>query len=237
MIITIPSTIIALLWIGTMYGARIRFTTPALFSVGFISVFISGGIGGFFLAQPSIDTYLHATYFVVGHFHLVMAVAAIFGIFAGTYFWFPKMFGRMMDETLGKWHFWLSFIGVYCTFMPMYFLGFAGNIRRYSELTDDYLIPLIPLHRFITVAALFTGAVQFIFFFNLIWSRFRGPLATANPWEATTLEWSIASPAPFDTFGGEQPVVYRGPEEYGIEGSSTGYKMQNSPDPPVPTNG
>jgi cytochrome c oxidase subunit 1 len=237
MIITIPSTIIALLWIGTMYGARLRFTTPALFSVGFISVFISGGIGGFFLAQPSIDTYLHATYFVVGHFHLVMAVAAIFGIFAGTYFWFPKMFGRMMDETLGKWHFWLSFIGVYCTFMPMYFLGFAGNIRRYSELTDDYLIPLIPLHRFITVAALFTGAVQFIFFFNLIWSRFRGPLATANPWEATTLEWSIASPSPFDTFGGEQPVVYRGPEEYGIEGSSPGYRMQNSPDQPVPTNG
>jgi cytochrome c oxidase subunit I len=228
MIITIPSTIIALLLIGTIYGAKLRFTTPALFCIGFISVFVSGGIGGIFLAQPSIDTYLHATYFVVGHFHLVMAVAAIFGIFAGTYFWFPKMFGRMMNETLGKWHFWLSFIGAYCTFMPMYFLGFAGNIRRYSEFTDDYLIRLIPLHRFITVAALFTGAVQFVFFFNLIWSRFRGPLAAANPWEATTLEWSTPSPPPFDNFGEGAPTVYRGPEEYGVGSSSGDYIMQAS---------
>ena len=108
----------------------------------------------------------------------------------------------MMNETLGKWHFWLSFIGVYCTFMPMYFLGFAGNVRRYSELTDDYLIPLIPLHKFITVSTLCTGAVQFIFLFNLIWSRFRGPLAPANPWEATTLEWSIPSPPPIENFEG-----------------------------------
>ena len=214
--------------IGTIYGAKLRFTTPALFCIGFISVFVSGGIGGIFLAQPSIDTYLHATYFVVGHFHLVMAVAAVFGIFAGTYFWFPKMFGRMMNETLGKWHFWLSFIGAYCTFMPMYFLGFAGNIRRYSEFTDDYLIRLIPLHRFITVAALFTGAVQFVFFFNLIWSRFRGPLAAANPWEATTLEWSTSSPPPFDNFCRGGPTVYRGSEEYGVESSSGDYIMQAS---------
>ena len=235
MIITIPSTIAALLWIGTMYGARLRFATPALFAIGFISVFITGGIGGFFLAQPTIDTYLHATYFVVGHFHLVMAVAALFGIFAGTYFWFPKMFGRMMNETLGKRHFWLTFVGVHCTFMPMYFLGFAGSIRRYSEFTDDYLIPLIPLHRFITVAALFTGAAQFIFLFNLVWSRFRGSVANANPWEATTLEWSIPSPSPFDTFGAESPVVHRGPEEYGIEGASD-YAMQTAPDHRISAN-
>src|SRR2546422_84684 len=100
-----------------------------------------------FLAQPSTDIYLHGTYFVVGHFHFVMGVAAMFGIFAGTYFWFPKMFGRMMNETLGKWHFWLTFIGVYCVFMPMHYLGLAGNVRRYSAFTDDYLLPLIPLHR------------------------------------------------------------------------------------------
>src|SRR5205807_645422 len=178
--------------------ARKRLSTPALFCVGFISVFITGGLSGFFLAQPSLDTYLHATYFVVAHFHFVMAVAAMFGIFAGTYFWFPKMFGRMMNETLGKWHFWLTFVGVYAIFMPMHYLGLAGNVRRYAAFTDNYLIPLIPVHRFITIAALFTGAAQLLFLYNLVWSRFRGPRATDNPWEATTLEWATTSPPPFD---------------------------------------
>ena len=147
LVITIPATIITLLWIGTIYGGRLRFTAASLFALGFVSVFVSGGISGFFLAQPSTDIYLHGTYFVVAHFHFVMGVAAMFGIFAGTYFWFPKLFGRFMNETLGKWHFWLTFIGVYCIFMPMHYLGLAGNIRRYSAFTDDYLKPLIPLHR------------------------------------------------------------------------------------------
>ena len=123
LVITIPATIITLLWIGTLFGSRMRFTTAALFCLGFVSVFVSGGISGFFLAQPSIDTYLHGTYFVVGHFHFVMGVAAMFGIFAGTYFWFPKMYGRMMNETLGKIHFTLTLIGVYAIFMPMHYLG------------------------------------------------------------------------------------------------------------------
>jgi len=232
LIITIPATIVTLLWIGTIYGAKLRFTTPALFCLGFVSVFVSGGISGFFLAQPSIDTYLHGTYFVVGHFHFVMGVAAMFGIFAGTYFWFPKMFGRMMNETLGKWHFWLTFIGVYCVFMPMHYLGLAGNVRRYSAFTDDYLKPLIPLHRFITIAALFTGAAQLIFLFNLIRSRFRGPKAPDNPWEATTLEWATTSPPPFDNFGGKPPVVQRGPNEYGVAGAGgADYLMQAAPEP------
>jgi cytochrome c oxidase subunit 1 len=230
LIITIPSTIVVLLWLGTLYGARIRYTTAALFSIGFISVFTTGGLSGFFLAQPSLDTYLHATYFVVAHFHFVMAIAAMFGIFAGTYFWFPKMFGRMMNETLGKWHFWLTFIGVYCVFMPMHYLGLAGNVRRYAAFTDNYLAPLIPLHRFITIAALFVGAVQFLFFFNLIWSRFRGEKASENPWQATTLEWSTTSPPPFDNFGGKHLVVYHGPEEFGVEGASGDYVMQASPE-------
>ncbi|HXM38256.1 MAG TPA: cbb3-type cytochrome c oxidase subunit I [Gemmatimonadales bacterium] len=231
LVITIPATIVTLLWIGTLYGAKLRFTTPALFCLGFVSVFVSGGISGFFLAQPSIDTYLHGTYFVVGHFHFVMGVAAMFGIFAATYFWFPKMFGRMMSETLGKWHFWLTFIGVYCVFMPMHYLGLAGNVRRYSAFTDDYLKPLIPLHRFITVAALFTGAVQLIFLFNLIRSRLRGATAPANPWQGTTLEWSTSSPPPHDNFGGPPPAVHRGPQEYGVPagGGPTDYVMQASP--------
>ena len=230
LIITIPATILTLLLIGTVYGAKMRFTSAALFCLGFISVFISGGISGFFLAQPSIDIYLHATYFVVAHFHFVMAVASLFGVFAGTYFWFPKMTGRMMNETLGKLHFWLTFIGVYAIFMPMHYLGLAGNVRRYSAFVDDYLIPLIPVHKFITVAALLTGAAQLIFLFNLIWSRFKGPIASENPWEATSLEWSTTSPPPFDNFGGRHMVVYNGPNEYGVDNNGTDFVMQTSPE-------
>ncbi|OLD58392.1 MAG: cytochrome c oxidase subunit I [Gemmatimonadetes bacterium 13_1_20CM_69_28] len=214
LVITIPATIVTLLWIGTIYGARLRFATPALFCLGFVS-----------------DTYLHGTYFVVGHFHFVMGVAAMFGIFAATYFWAPKMFGRLMNETLGKWHFWLTFIGVYCVFMPMHYLGLAGNVRRYSAFTDDYLKPLIPLHRFITIAALFTGAAQLIFLYNLVRTRLRGPKASDNPWEATTLEWSTTSPPPFDNFGGRPPTVYHGPNEYGTKSAAGDYVMQASPAP------
>jgi cytochrome c oxidase subunit 1 len=229
LIITIPATILTLLLLGTVYGAKMRFTAAALFCLGFISVFISGGISGFFLAQPSLDTILHATYFVVAHFHFVMAVASIFGVFAGTYYWFPKMTGRMMSEPLGKLHFWLTFLGVYAIFMPMHYLGLAGNVRRYSAFVDDYAIALIPVHKFITIAALLTGAAQLIFLFNLIWSRFRGAIASENPWEATSLEWSTSSPPPFDNFGGRHMVVYNGPNEYGVDGPQD-YIMQTSPE-------
>ena len=154
----------------------------------------------------------------------------MFGIFAATYFWFPKMYGRMMNETLGKWHFFLTLIGVYATFMPMHYLGLAGNIRRYSAFTDDYMKGSLPLHRFITMAALFTGAVQLLFFANLIWSRFRGAKAPANPWGATSLEWSIPSPPPHDNFGGKHPVVAHGPNEYGGTGPEGDHVMQATPE-------
>ena len=228
LIITIPATIVTLLWIGTVYGARFRFTTAALFCLGFVSVFVSGGISGFFLAQPSIDTYLHGTYFVVGHFHFVMGVAAMFGIFAGTYFWFPKMYGRMMNETIGKIHFFLTLIGVYCIFMPMHYLGLVANVRRYSAFTDEYMKSSLPLHRFITIAALCTGAVQLLFLYNLVWSRFKGAKAPENPWEATSLEWSTTSPPPFDNFGGRHLTVAHGPNEYGVKGAAGDYVMQAS---------
>jgi cytochrome c oxidase subunit I len=231
LIITIPSTIVVLIWLGSLYGSKLRINSASLFSLGFISMFISGGVSGFFLAQPSIDIMLHATYFVVGHFHLVMAVAAIFGIFAGTYFWFPKMTGRMMNESLGKIHFWLSFVGAYCIFMPFHYLGLAGNVRRYQAFVDDYLQPLLPVHKFITVAALVTGAAQLIFLYNLVYSRFRGERAADNPWQATSLEWSTpTTPPPFDNFGGQHPVVYHDPYQFGIEASSGDYVMQNSPE-------
>jgi cytochrome c oxidase subunit I len=228
LIITIPATIIVLLWIGSLYGSKLRINTASLFALGFISMFVSGGVSGFFLAQPSIDIMLHATYFVVGHFHMVMAVAAIFGIFAGTYFWFPKMTGRMMNETLGKIHFWLTFVGTYCIFMPFHYLGIAANVRRYQAFVDDYLQPLIPVHRFITVAAIVTGVAQFIFLYNLIHSRFWGKAAPDNPWEATSLEWSTATPPPFDNFGGQHPVVCHDPYQYGVQSSIGDYVMQTS---------
>src|SRR5467141_2664151 len=231
LMITIPATIMTLIWLGSLYGSRLRITAASLFALGFISMFVSGGVSGFFLAQPSIDIYLHATYFVVGHFHMVMGVAAIFGVFAGTYFWFPKMTGRMMSDSLGKLHFWLTFVGTYSIFMPFHYLGLAGNVRRYSAFVDDFLVPLIPVHRFVTYAALFTGAAQLIFLGNLVYSRFRGAAAPANPWEGTSLEWTMPSPPPFDNFGGKHPVVYHDPYQYNVKGSKGDYIMQDSPEP------
>ena len=229
LIITVPATILTLIWLGSIYGSRLRITSASLFALGFISLFVSGGVSGFFLAQPSIDIYLHATYFVVGHFHLVMGVAALFGVFAGTYFWFPKMTGHMLNETLGKLHFWGTFIGAYCIFMPFHYLGMVGNVRRYSAFVDDFLAPLMPVHKFITFAALVTGAFQLVFLANLIYSRLKGPKAPVNPWECTSLEWTIPSPPPFDNFGGVHPLVYHDPYQYGVEGSTGDYIMQNSP--------
>jgi len=231
LIITIPATILTLIWLGSLYGSRLQITAASLFSLGFISMFVSGGVSGFFLAQPSIDIYLHATYFVVGHFHMVMGVAAIFGMFAGTYFWFPKMTGRMMSEKLGKLHFWLTLVGTYCIFMPFHYLGLAGNVRRYSSFVDDFMKPLMPVHKFMTIAALLTGAAQLIFLYNLIHSRFHGAPASANPWEATSLEWTTASPPPVDNFGGKHPVVYHDPYQYSVEGAAKDYIMQDSPEP------
>ena len=229
MAIGVPSAIKTFNWLGTLWGGKLRFTSAMLFSIGFVSLFVTGGLSGIFLAQPAVDSYLHATYFVVGHFHMVMGVAAIFGMFAGTYFWFPKMFGRMMNETLGKIHFWITFVGAYCIFMPMHFLGLAGNPRRYSEFIVEFLKPLIPVHEFMTISALITGAAQFIFLFNLFWSMFKGEKASTNPWEATSLEWTVPSPPPFDNFGGKHPVVYHGAYEYGVPGAEKDYIMQDSP--------
>ena len=230
LVITIPATIMTLMWLGSLYGSRLRITSASLFALAFISMFVAGGVSGFFLAQPSIDIYLHATYFVVGHFHMVMGVASLFGVLAGTYFWFPKMTGHMMSERLGRIHFWLTFVGAYCIFMPFHYLGLAGNVRRYSAFVDDFLVPLIPVHRFITIAALVTGGAQLIFLYNLIHSRFRGAPAPPNPWECTSLEWTMPSPPPFDNFGGKHPVVYHDPYQYGVKSSTGDYLMQDSPE-------
>ena len=231
MAIGVPSAIKTFNWLGTLLRGRIRFTSPMLFAIGFVSLFVSGGISGPFLAQPVLDIQLHDTYFVPGHFHLIMGVASIFGIFAATYYWFPKMYGRMMNERLAQWHFWFSFIGTYAIFMPMHYLGMAGHPRRYSQLTEvAYLQPLIPLQKFITYAAFITIAGQLIFLVNLFWSLKYGAKASDNPWEATTLEWTTATPPPHDNFAGHIPVVYNGPYEYSVPGAPRDYVMQTDPE-------
>jgi cytochrome c oxidase subunit 1 len=202
-----------------------------LFSIGFVSVFVAGGITGLVLGQTSLDILFHDTYFVPGHFHLIMGVAAIVGIFAATYYWFPKVSGRMMNEALGQMHFWLTFFGVYAIFIPFHILGIVGHPRRIAEVTGyDFLRPFGSMHVFITIAALVTAAAQLIFLVNLLWSLFRGARASDNPWEATTLEWVTATPPPHDNFAGQLPVVHRGPYEYSVPGETNDYSPQTEPE-------
>jgi cytochrome c oxidase subunit 1 len=242
--IGVPSAIKTFNWLGTLWGGQIRFTTPMLFAIGFVSLFVSGGITGLFLGQTSIDIPLHDTYFVVGHFHLIMGVAAIFGMFAGTYFWFPKMFGKMMNEGLGKLHFLLTFIGVNAIFIPMHIMGMAGQTRRYSfhwnPATGEglhYLSNMTPLTRFVSIAAFVTIGAQLIFLINLVWSWIKGKKASENPWEATSLEWIIPSPPPHDNFAGVEPEVHRGPYEYSVPGASKDYLMQTDAEGPMVEHG
>jgi cytochrome c oxidase subunit 1 len=229
--IGVPSAVKTFNWLGTLWGARIRFTTPMLFAIGFVSLFVAGGITGLVLGQTSLDLPMHDTYFVPAHFHLVMGVASIFGMFAATYFWFPKMFGRFMNERLGKIHFWITFIGVYCIFVPMHTMGMVGMPRRYSQFTDyEFLKSIHPLVVFVSIAALITVVAQIIFYFNVIWSVFKGKKAVGNVWEATTLEWTTDSPPPHDNFAGVLPVVHHGPYEFAVPGAPNDFVMQTDPE-------
>jgi cytochrome c oxidase subunit 1 len=228
-LISLPATITTLLWLGTIWGGKLRFSTSMMFCLGFVSTFVTGGLSGVLLAHPAVDSYLHATYFVVGHLHMVMGVSAIFSIFAATYFWYPKMFGRMLNERLGLAHFWLTFIGVHAIFIPMHLLGMSGNPRRYAMLSADFLIPLLPMHKFITVAALITGASQFIFLTNIVRSMHNGEKAGSNPWRATSLEWMVSSPPPIGNFGRELPRVNHGAYEYGETDAGRDFILQSDP--------
>ncbi|MDX6694260.1 MAG: cytochrome c oxidase subunit [Blastocatellia bacterium] len=230
--IGVPSAVKTFNWLGTLWGAKIRFATPMLFAIGFVSLFVAGGITGIVLGQTSLDLPMHDTYFVLGHFHLVMGVAAIFGMFAGVYFWFPKMFGRMMSERLGRIHFWVTFAGVYAIFIPMHIMGIVGMPRRYAQFTEyKFLETLHPLVVFVTIAVFVTAAIQIVFLFNFIYSLFKGPKAGDNPWEATTLEWATTSPPPHDNFAGIVPTVYRGAYEFSVPGAPNDFIMQTDPDP------
>src|SRR2546422_8457676 len=175
LLIAVPSAIKTFNWLGTVWGARIRFQVPGLFALGFVSMFVSGGLSGIFLGTSAADIQLQDTYFVVAHFHLVMAIAPLFAAFAGLYFWFPKMFGRFMNPTLGKIHFWFTFIGVYCVFFPMHILGIGGQMRRlYDPTAYTFLQAQQPVNVFISLSAFVLGAGQLIFLVNFFFSIFAG---------------------------------------------------------------
>lgn len=214
MTISIPSAVFFANWLGTLWKGAIRFQTPMLFSLGVVFVFGLGGLTGLYLATVTTDLYLHDTYFVVGHFHYTMAASVLLGGFAATYFWFPKMFGRMMHEGLGKVHFWITMAGLNGVFMGMMVIGWAGMHRRiYNPFVYEYLQKLIPLNTFVTISALTMGAAQIFFVINFIYSMYWGPKASQNPWEVGTLEWTIPSPAPHYNFA-QIPVVKCGPHEF-----------------------
>jgi cytochrome c oxidase subunit 1 len=226
LVIGVPSAVKTFNWLGTIWKSQMRFHTPMLFSLAFVSLFVSGGITGLFLGQTATDMPLHDTYFPVGHFHLIMGVAAVFGIFTATYFWFPKMFGRLMNETLGKIHFFLTFIGVNLIFIPFYVMGIVGAPRRYATHAHlQYLQSVMPLQKFVTYAAFLTAAAQVVFLYNLFWSLKSGKPADTNPWEATTLEWSSASSS-----AQEKITVYRGAYEFSVPGAAKDYVMQDEPE-------
>jgi heme/copper-type cytochrome/quinol oxidase subunit 1 len=234
----VPSAVKTFHWIATIWGGRLRFTTAMLFALGFVSVFVTGGLSGIILAQLGLNAYFHDTYFVVAHFHFIMGVSAVFGIFAATYYWFPKMFGRLLDERLGKLHFYLTFLGVHLVFLPMHFLGLEGNPRRYPEFAEfEFLGRLLPLHEYITWGAFATGAVQLTFLGNLIYSRYRGPFASANPWHATTLEWIAPSPPPPENFPSGYPIVDHPPYAYETDSEASDYHTQADAYQEHPTTG
>jgi cytochrome c oxidase subunit 1 len=215
LIIAVPSAIKVFNYITTLWQGNIIFTPGMLFSIGLVSFFISGGLTGIFLGNSAIDIQLHDTYFVVAHFHLVMGSAAFFGLMAGVYHWFPKMYGRMMDAKLGYVHFWITFIGIYLIFFPMHYIGIAGFPRRYYSFTNfDAFSSFTDLNAFISIAAFMTFAAQLIFLFNFFYSMFRGKLAPANPWKSNTLEWTTPRFPEHGNWPGAIPSVYRWPYDY-----------------------
>lgn len=220
LIIAVPSAVKVFNWIATLYGGNIRFNAASLFSIGFVSMFISGGLTGIFLGNSAIDIQMHDTYFVVAHFHIVMGVAAFFGMFAGIYHWFPKMFGRFMNETMGKIHFWGTMIGAYAVFWPMHYIGMAGFPRRYYSFASfDFTSQFVGMNKFITVAAIIVFALQVLFIINFIYSIYKGKkMTTKNPWGATTLEWTTPINPGHGNWPGAIPAVHRWAYDYGKDG-------------------
>jgi len=230
LIIAVPSAVKAFNYITTLWQGNIVFTPAMLFSIGLVSFFVSGGLTGIILGNSALDIQLHDTYFVVAHFHIVMGAASAFGLFAGVYHWFPKMFGRMMNNTLGQVHFWLTFIGIYLVFFPMHYIGIAGFPRRYYQFTSyDFTKSFTDLNMFVTIAAVFTFFAQFIFLWNFFSSIFRGKKAPQNPWRSNTLEWTAPVNPGHGNWPGEIPAVYRWSYDYSKPGAPEDFIPQNVP--------
>lgn len=231
LIIAVPSAVKVFNWISTLYKGNIRFTSAMLFAIGFVSMFISGGLTGIFLGNSAIDIQLHDTYFVVAHFHIVMGVAAFFGMFAGVYHWFPRMFGRFLNETMGRIHFWMTMIGAYLIFWPMHYTGMAGVPRRYYRFdTFDAFGHFEGLNQFITIAAIITFGAQLLFVFNIFYSMFRGrKMVTQNPWGATTLEWTAPVTPIHGNWPDKLPTVHRWAYDYSKEGAERDFIPQHIP--------
>ncbi len=234
MMIALPSAVKVFNWLGTIWGGQVQFTTPMLFSLSFVSMFIIGGLSGIFMAATPVDIFIHDTYFIVAHFHYVLFAGTAMAVFGAIYFWYPKMFGRMMDENLGKIHFFLTFIFLNGTFFTMHILGAVGFPRRYADPYDfETFRHLQPMNQFMTICAIGMVATQILFAFNFIKSMFFGPVVGRNPWGANSLEWAAPSPPGHGNFD-FQPVVYRGPYEYGSPEVDTENYPQWQPPPSDP---
>ncbi len=222
LLIAVPSAIKVFNWLTTLWKGNIHFTPAMLFAIGFVSLFISGGLTGIWLGNSTLDLHLHDTYFVIAHFHLVMGVASMFGMFAGIYHWYPKMFGRLMNNTLAYMHFWTTFIGAYLIFWPMHYEGLAGMPRRYYDFSNWESFKMFGgLNTFISVVAMIVFAAQFLFIFNFFYSIYKGRKLTEknkNPWAGTTMEWTTPIHPPHGNWTGEIPEVYRWPYDYGKDG-------------------
>jgi cytochrome c oxidase subunit 1 len=232
LIIAIPTAIKVYNWVLTLWHGDIHLTVPMLFAIGFIFAFIHGGLTGLFLGNVTVSVPLSDTMFVVAHFHMVMAVAPIMVVFGAIYHWYPKITGRMLDDRLGKIHFWATFLGTYAIYLPMHYLGFLGVPRRYYSIGGTDFIPesAHSLNVGITIAALIVGAFQFVFLYNLIWSYFKGKPSGPNPWRATTLEWQTPdTPPKHGNFGAKLPVVYRWAYDYSVPGAAEDFIPQNQP--------
>jgi cytochrome c oxidase subunit 1 len=215
MVIAVPSAIKTFNWLGTLWGGTIQFTVPMANAIAFVSMFVIGGLSGIYMASTPVDIFIHDTYYIVGHIHYVVFGGSIFGAFAGIYYWFPKMYGKLMNTTLGWLHFIGTFIGFNLTFFPMHIIGVGGHMRRiYNPLQYDFLKPLQHWNEFMTYGALILGASQLFIVVNFFWSLLAGQRASKNPWHANTLEWEAPTPTPHGNFPGPVPTVYRGPYEY-----------------------
>ncbi len=230
LLIAIPSAVKAFNYITTLWKGNIQFTPAMLFSIGLVSTFVAGGLTGIILGDSALDINVHDTYFVVAHFHIVMGLSAIFGMFAGVYHWFPKMYRRMMNKGLGYLHFWLTFVSAYGVFFPMHFTGLAGLPRRYySNAEFPIFDELQDINVIITMFAILGGIAQLIFIFNFFYSMWRGPKAPQNPWRSNTLEWTTPVEHMHGNWPGEIPEVHRWAYDYSKPGYEEDFVPQSTP--------